>query len=134
MDAAGWPAETRGMFLAMQFKAQQQGYRHAFSGAAFQIILRNGQAVGRVVIDRTRAEIRLVDLALLPEHCHAGIGTTVLKELIREAAAGNLPLCLKVLSGNPAVRLYQRLGFTRMGESGLHMEMEWRAGGHANAK
>jgi hypothetical protein len=33
---------------------------------------------------------------------------------------------LKVLKGNRAERLYQRLGLAKTGETELHLEMEWR--------
>jgi N-acetylglutamate synthase-like GNAT family acetyltransferase len=130
LDAMGWSNEMRASFLTMQFKAQQRGYRSEFSQAAFQIILVNNQAVGRMVIHRTSDAIQLVDLVILPERCNGGIGTALITGLIKEAAAAQKPLRLTVLQGNRATRLYQRLGFTKMGESGLYVEMEWRAKEH----
>ena len=73
LDGWGWPAEMRKSFLEMQFKAQQ-GYRAMFPEADFQIIERDGQRVGQLIIDRAAEEIRLVDIALLPEQRGAGLG------------------------------------------------------------
>jgi len=40
-----------------------------------------------------------------------GIGTQVMKRLISEATAFNLPVRVDVVRINPARRLYERLGF-----------------------
>ena len=40
-----------------------------------------------------------------------GIGTEVMNRLIAEATRANQAVCLNVVKVNPAVRLYQRLGF-----------------------
>lgn len=127
LDAAGWPPETRSGFLALQFRARQQGYHGAFSGAEFQIILVNGAPAGQIIIHRTREELRVVDLALLPPFRNAGVGASLLRKLFGEAAAAKKPVRLKVDRGSRAERLYQRLGFARTGETELHFEMEWRA-------
>jgi hypothetical protein len=55
---------------------------------------------------------RIVDIALLPQYCNRGIGTTLLRDLQSEAAAAGKPLRIHVERFNPALRLYQRLGFT----------------------
>lgn len=126
LDTWGWPPEMRNAFLTLQFKASQ-GYHQAFPDAEFQIVLLDGVNAGRLVINRTREEIRLVDLALLPEHRNAGVGTALLQRLFGEAAAARRPLRLEVLKTNRARRLYQRLGFVPSGETELHCELEWRA-------
>lgn len=127
LDAAGWPPAVRSAFLNMQFKAQRQGYRSSFPQADFQIILANGHAVGRMVVNRAPGELMLVDIALLPEHRSHGMGTALLKQLLREAEASGKPLRLSVIKGQRAGRLYQRLGFKKIGESDLRDELEWRA-------
>ena len=128
LDATGWPPAVREAFLNMQFKAQRQGYRSSFPQADFQIILANGHAVGRMVINRAPGELMLVDIALLPEHRGHGIGKALLQRLLGEAEASGKPLRLSVIKGQRAGRLYQRLGFKKIGESDLRDDLEWRAG------
>ena len=127
MDAVGWPPALREAFLNSQFSAQAQGYRTMFPKADFQIILSNGRSVGRMVVNRATKEILLVDIALLPAHRNAGIGTVLMQGLLSEAAASGKPLRLSVIKGQRAFRLYQRLGFKKTGESDLRDELEWRA-------
>ncbi|MGO8835828.1 MAG: GNAT family N-acetyltransferase [Limisphaerales bacterium] len=128
MDAVGWPPAVREAFLNSQFSAQVHGYRTAFPKADFQIILSKGRAVGRLVVNRTAEEILLVDIALLPAHRNAGIGTVLMQRLLSEAAASGKPLRLSVIKRQRAFRLYQRLGFKKIGESDLRDDLEWRAG------
>jgi ribosomal protein S18 acetylase RimI-like enzyme len=42
-----------------------------------------------------------------------------------EAARDRLPVRLYVEQFNPALRLYQRLGFLPIGEQGIYIHMEW---------
>jgi len=131
LAATGWPAQMREAFLRMQFNAQRHGYRTAFPRAQFAIILSGGQAVGRIVIDRAEDGFLLVDIALLPEHRGRGLGTALVQNLLREAAAAGKPVRLSVLKGQRAFQFYQRLGFVKTGEDGLRDQMEWR--GHPRA-
>ncbi|MEQ1639112.1 MAG: GNAT family N-acetyltransferase [Methylococcales bacterium] len=52
-----------------------------------------------------------VSIAVLPELRQRGIGTSMLTRLLEIACKENEMLSLAVRSTNPAVRLYQRLGF-----------------------
>lgn len=125
LDAWGWPPEMRSRFLTLQFKASQ-GYRSAFPEAEFQIVLLDGVQAGRLIVHRTPEELRVVDIALLPRHRNAGIGSALLQRIFGEAEATKKPLRLKVLRGNRAIRFYQRLGFVNIGETEMHFELEWR--------
>jgi ribosomal protein S18 acetylase RimI-like enzyme len=126
LDAWGWPPEMRGDFLKLQFRASQ-GYHTAFPDAEFQIVLLDGVLAGRLVVQRTREDLHLVDIALLPRYRNAGIGAALLQRLFGEAAATHKPLRLQVLKGSRARRFYERLGFRKTGESEPHITMEWRA-------
>src|SRR4051812_49075557 len=120
LEATGWDARQRAAFLQMQFQAQQSAYRSMFPDAQFQIILRQGERVGWMVIHRSPTELRVVDLALLPAHRSCGIGSALLKDLLADARRAALPVRLHVLKANRAARLYTRLGFQTSGQSGFH--------------
>lgn len=127
LAALDWNAAQRDAFLRQQFAAQRAHYRAAFPHAAHDVILRGKTAIGAWIVDRNPAEIRLVDLALLPEFRRGGIGTELLRMLLDETRAARTPLRLHVLKPSPAVRLYTRLGFTPVGENGLYLKMEFTA-------
>ena len=72
--------------------------------------------------------MRAHDIALLPEHRGAGIGGRLLQDLLTEAAASGKRVSIHVERFNPAMRLYERLGFTKQEEVGVYFRMEWSAG------
>jgi ribosomal protein S18 acetylase RimI-like enzyme len=117
----GWNEAQLRAFLRMQFDLQQRIY----GAAAQRIILAGEKPVGRLVVLRNEEEHRLADIALLPEHRSVGIGSTLIKKLLAEAAREKKPLRLQVEKFNEgARRLYERLGFVVTGESGTHFQME----------
>jgi ribosomal protein S18 acetylase RimI-like enzyme len=71
--------------------------------------------------------MRLVDFALLPAHRDGGLGFALIQTLLAEAARAGQPVRLLVAKLNRAVRLNERLGFARIGDTGTHLDMEWVA-------
>ena len=120
-----WNAAQKDAFLRMQFTAQHQYYQEHYAGAAFQVILADSQLAGRLYVARWPEEIRIVDIALLPEHRNAGIGTALLKDLLTEGAQRSKRVSIHVERFNPALRLYQRLGFTPIADKGVYLLLEW---------
>lgn len=123
-----WDAAQKQAFLQMQFSAQQKHYRAYFPDAQHEVILSEGQPVGRVYVDRRATEIRILDVTLLPETRGRGIGTLVIQDLMKEADQANKSLSIHVESFNRSLGLFQRLGFVKTDESGASWLMEWRAG------
>jgi len=121
-----WTAEQKADFLRMQAAAQHAYYQENYKGADWLVIERDGVPAGRLYVHRREKEIRLVDISLLPEHRNAGIGSDILVELIAEAAAAGKPLRIHVERFNPALRLYERLGFQQIEDRGVYLFMEWR--------
>jgi ribosomal protein S18 acetylase RimI-like enzyme len=103
----GWSAQQQAAFLAQQFSAQHHYYQANYAGADFQIILVNEQPAGRLYVEHRAEGIHIIDIALLPEHRNAGIGSRLLAALLDEADAAGVPVSLHVEKFNPALRLYQ---------------------------
>lgn len=123
-----WTAAEKDAFLRQQFQAQHTFYQEHYEGARFDVILRDGQPIGRLYVARWAGELRIVDIALLPEHRGAGIGTAILQGLLAEAGAAGKPVRIHVERLNPAQRLYERLGFVSVEDKGVYHLMEWRPG------
>ena len=121
-----WDEATRTAFLTQQFNAMRRGYRAMFPAGEFLIIQLAGQPVGRMVLNRSAAQIRVVDVALLPEFRNQGIGTGLMRGVGAEAAGIGKVVTLSVLKFNRAGQWYARLGFTPVGEAGIYDEWEWR--------
>jgi len=123
-----WTDAQKEVFLRMQFRAQSQDYAANYPDAAFQMILVDGAPAGRLYVDRRQDELLVVDIALLPEHRGSGVGGALLRDLQAEAAAAGKPVRIHVEHLNPALRLYERLGFRRIDDGGIYLLMEWTAG------
>jgi ribosomal protein S18 acetylase RimI-like enzyme len=127
MAMVPWTEEQRAVFVKMQFDAQLHHYQNHFPTATHEIIELAGQSAGRLYVLRTDEFIRILDITLLPEFRAAGAGTRLIHELMSEAAATRRPLRINVESFNPSLRLFERLGFRKAEENGIHFLMEWNS-------
>jgi len=121
-----WDEQRIAEFLRMQYEAQQRFLKSEYQVVDDQIVLINGERVGRALVERRDHEIRGVDIALLPEFRNQGVGSWLITQLQSEAARANKPLRLQVIRFSPAVTLLERLGFARTSETGTHYQMEWQ--------
>ena len=124
----GWPPAQQEMFLRMQFNAQYRSYEMAYGQAEHQIVEQDGKPVGRIMVLWQKDYALLVDIALQAEHRGRAIGGDLLRDLIQKCTQAGVPLRLQVLKTNPALRLYQRLGFTSTGEDQMYIQMERQPG------
>jgi ribosomal protein S18 acetylase RimI-like enzyme len=131
----GWPQEQIDAFLEMQFNAQRHHYLGNYTDTAWDVILVDGEPAGRLYVARWDDQIRIVDIALLPEYRGRGIGTDLIRGLFEEADASARPVRIHVEMNNPAMTLYRRLGFAPIGDAdGIYLELERPpAGGAARA-
>ena len=127
LAVTGWSDEEKAVFCRRQFDAQSAHYRENYPGASLQIIERAGKPIGRLYLAHWKREIRIMDIALMPEHRGAGIGAQLLRELQDEARAAGKSLSIHVERFNPALRLYERLGFRQIEDKGVYLLMRWGA-------
>ena len=125
-----WTPADKQTFLRMQFEAQRRYYSEHFADAAFQIVEIDGQPAGRLYLDRRADELRIIDIALLPEFRGAGVGGQLMRDILDEGLRANLQVRIHVEHENPAMRLYERIGFQRIEQQGVYYLMEWTPPGH----
>jgi ribosomal protein S18 acetylase RimI-like enzyme len=120
-----WSAEQKQAFLASQFQAQRQHYRAYFPDCTFDVIEQRSEPAGRLYLQVRQTQLHIIDVALLPDwHCR-GIGTAILKALQAAGHASGKGIGIMVEKFNPALRLYQRLGFAAIADHDVYLEMEW---------
>ena len=126
LSGVPWNDAQKAAFCTMQFNAQTASYRQTYPHAEHRVICTpEGEAAGRFIKARAGNALQLVDIALLPLYRGRGWGTLIIRALQQEAAALNLALRLSVEKLNPALALYQRLGFSLIGEDDIRYQMVW---------
>ena len=109
LGAAAWPEPMRSQLLAVQCA----GRRHASAG---NIIEADGSDAGWVVLTTLETEVFLMEIMVLPELRGRGIGTAAIRGILAQATAEGKPVRLNVnVTNHGAIRLYQRLGFRKIG-------------------
>lgn len=126
----GWSDSQLDDFLKMQFEWQAAQYLNNYPDASFDLILVDGNPAGRFYVDRTQNDIRIIDIALLPEFRGRGTGGRIIGALIREADAEGRGISLHVEANNPARRLYERLGFKITALRGIFYHLARTPGGN----
>src|SRR5258706_13300165 len=89
-----WTPEQKDVFVSSQFEAQHVHYHAQYPKADYLVVERDGDPIGRLYVDRTPAELHVIDIPLLTEHRGAGIGTRLMAELVEEATATGRPMRL----------------------------------------
>jgi ribosomal protein S18 acetylase RimI-like enzyme len=118
-----WTAEQKAAFLHQQFAAQHVHYATHYGDASFDVVTVDGVDAGRLIVDRRADGLHIVDIALLPEFRGAGIGSRLLRPLLDDAAQRGVPVTIHVERENPAMRLYDRLGFEPVHDTGVYLLM-----------
>jgi ribosomal protein S18 acetylase RimI-like enzyme len=127
MALAPWSDEQRQDFLRMQFDAQHSYYHERFPDADYKVILADGESVGRLYVARDKETIQILDIAVLPERRRAGVGTSLIQELVSEAKQSGKTVQIYVETFNPSLSLFERFGFSKIAEEGFNFLLEWRA-------
>ncbi len=132
MALTDWDDGQKAAFCGQQFTAQRTWYEEQYPSASFQVIEADGAPAGRLYVDRSAEEIRIVDISLLPDFRARGIGSALLRGLQREASASAKTLSIHVERFNRALNLYRRLGFAAAGDHGVYLLLRWSTSADGN--
>ena len=122
-----WVEGQKELFLSWQFELQLREYESRFPGSRHDVIVVDGSNAGRMWVGADDAQVRLLDIAILPEFQNRGVGTALLKQLIEEVRPSTKRLRHMVFVYNDdAHRFYERLGFVVIEDLGGYKHMEWR--------
>jgi GNAT superfamily N-acetyltransferase len=119
-----WSEAEKATFLGLQHEAQHQHYRLHYADANWFVVEHRGAAIGRLYFIRWARELRIIDIALLPEARRKGFGAALLGDLIDEAQSAGKPVSIHVERMNPALSLYRRLGFELVEDKGVYLLLE----------
>lgn len=121
MAMVDWEDARKEEFLRMQFNAQDAYYREHYLGAAYWVIQVDGINAGRLYLHRQPNDLRIMDITLLPDQRGKGVGSAILLGLLAEGDQSGIPVTIHVERFNPALRLYERLGFQLAEDKGVYL-------------
>jgi ribosomal protein S18 acetylase RimI-like enzyme len=122
-----WSDAEKTAFLDMQFQAQHAHYMQHYPDADWLVVEHDGIAVGRLYLETWPSEIRIIDIALMPQTRGNGLGQAMLEDVQALAAGQGLAVGIHVEHNNPAMSLYTRLGFTKREDKGVYHLLRWEA-------
>jgi ribosomal protein S18 acetylase RimI-like enzyme len=114
--------------IALQQRTQAAAYGAMYPNAMYFLVERQGDRIGRMVVDFNPDEVHVVDISLIPEARGQGHGAQLLRMAQHAAAEAGTCLSLAVRPENPRARqLYLSLGFASQGLDPMHMteRMVW---------
>ena len=107
-----------------QVEWQQEYFARKFDPENRQIIQINDQDAGVISVEQRVDELYIALIEILPAFQRRGVGTSIVRQLIKTAHSNSLPVTLHVLKTNaPARRLYERLGFAIVKDEGIRYKM-----------
>ncbi len=98
-------------------------FRNSFVAKDYQVIKYQNEIIGFIKVVVSENSIYLGEIQIASNYQNRGIGTNIL-ENITATKLNNQRLWLRVIKGNPAEKLYIRLGFTVFEESLTHKKLE----------
>lgn len=120
----GWSDQQKSEFLQAQAELQLKHYRAYYPSARHELILLDGQPVGRLYVNRCDTEINLMDVCLLPDFRSRHIGAQLMQGLIRESKTAGLPIvCCVAKLNEGALRFYERFGFFTTSDDGVYLRL-----------
>jgi hypothetical protein len=120
MALVPWSNARKRAFLQTQFEAQNRYYRERYPNASFDLIKLNDCPAGRLYMAELADEIRIIDLAFLPEHFEPGVFVALIEEILQKGARVGKPVRIYLENYNPQTETFVRLGFQKIGEYGIY--------------
>jgi ribosomal protein S18 acetylase RimI-like enzyme len=103
--------------------AQAARFAARFDPARYQVVVVTGRDVGAIAVEWREDHVLLADIEIAPAWRGRGLGAALVGTVLTESRRRELPVVLQVLRGNPARRLYERLGFRVIAENDSHFQM-----------
>lgn len=72
--------------------------------------------------DKDDNTFEIGNICIKPEYQNKGIGTAILKEILFENK--DKGIALQCFKENPVIKLYERMGFEKVGENDNHIKMK----------
>jgi ribosomal protein S18 acetylase RimI-like enzyme len=103
---------------------QRDYFKEHFMSRPCEVIELQGERIGCMRVEDQEEFVLLDYIAIMPAHQRIGLGTHLVRTVLKRAVDRGVPARLKVLRVNPAKTLYERLGFETIGADQYRFYME----------
>ena len=110
----------------MQFEAQTRYYRERYPSASFEIIKFGDRPVGRLYHAELADQIRIIDLAFLPEHFDKNIFIELLDKMRQKGEEAGKPVKIYLEADDPTIEIFVSLGFQKIDEHGIYFLWQYQ--------
>ncbi|SVD59226.1 uncharacterized protein METZ01_LOCUS412080 [marine metagenome] len=114
-DAVGWNDH-----------AQQIRFDESYRVSQFELVIQNEVRVGALYRAAHQNRLHISLILILPPHQGRSLGTHIIENSQPHCLEQDSTLTLSTFKNNPALRLYQRLGFEVTGEDEHFFDMTWK--------
>jgi ribosomal protein S18 acetylase RimI-like enzyme len=111
--------------VGLELSAHRMKFVQQWSAPEVQMIMVKGRDVGWFRAKLDGPALYLGQLFIERSFQRQGFGTAVLRHLLDQASREGRPMRLSVVKINPALALYQRLGFLTTHEDALKFHMQY---------
>jgi ribosomal protein S18 acetylase RimI-like enzyme len=98
------------------YNEKDQIQRIGYCFGCAQIIMLNENDIGLLKLDQSADPWDLIQIQIMPDFQGRGIGKQIISKVLGDARMHGVSVALSVLKGNPAMKLYDRLGFRVVAE------------------
>lgn len=126
MAIVPWSGDQKRAFLKMQFEAQDRFYRERYPNASFEIIKLDDRPVGRLYHAELTDEIRIIDLAFLPEHFDKNIFIKLLERILQKGERAGKPVKIYLEASDPIIEIFADHGFQKIDQLGIYFLWQYQ--------
>lgn len=126
MAIVPWESEQKRAFLKMQFEAQDRYYRDRYPNASFEIIKLNDHRVGRLYHAELADEIRIIDLAFLPEQFDNKVFIELVERILQKGERAGKPVQIYLEASDPTIEIFVNLGFQKIDQHGIYFLWQYQ--------
>lgn len=111
-------------YVEQNYSWNDKLFKNNFVPDDYIVLQKHKEIIGFLKIAPQNNSLYLGEIQIKCTYQNRGIGTTVLKFIIDRFSEKYRRIWLQVLKGNPAIRLYRRLGFQTFAETKTHYKMQ----------
>lgn len=113
--------------LRIQHIAQERRFAGRYPGHQRYVLMHEGEAAGRLYLHESGSTMQIVDLTLLPQFRHLGIGSRLLVDLMKQAVQDSAVITTEVGRRIKDVTGFlAAMGFDLVSVDDLDNHFEWR--------